>query len=86
MKNPSAQNFLTHSQLLKIFGLLIYLPMLLSLSPLFGFYAGQYIVSKFHAPNFVILMATTIGFLAAVIETVRILKILLKMTKPPIHE
>lgn len=41
------------------------LPMLLSLSPLPGFYAGQYIVSKFHAPNFVILMATTIGFLAA---------------------
>jgi hypothetical protein len=43
--------------------------------PLGGYFAGEFLVTKFGAPRFVMMIFTAVGFMASVIETVKIIKI-----------
>ena len=65
----------------KIAGLLIFIPLVLAISPLAGFLTAQYLREKFHLGNYIIFILVGLGFLAGVRETVRIIKLAIKIEK-----
>jgi hypothetical protein len=63
---------------IKIGGLLSFLPFILGAGPIAGFYLGSYLEKKFGLPSYVSIVLITVGFMASVRETIRIVKIALR--------
>jgi F0F1-type ATP synthase assembly protein I len=59
---------------LRQLGLLGSIPMLLAAGPLIGFFIGRWLDSQFGTKPFLMLVLLIMGFTAAVMETIRILK------------
>ena len=62
----------------KIGGLLSFLPFVLAAGPLFGYILGNYLEKRFGLPAYTSIIVITIGFVASVRETVRIVKMALR--------
>ena len=62
---------------IKIGGLLSFLPFVLVAGPMGGFFLGNYLEHKFGMPAYVSIVLITIGFVASIRETVRIVRIAL---------
>ncbi|MBI4706648.1 MAG: hypothetical protein HY761_01805 [Candidatus Omnitrophica bacterium] len=63
----------------KIAGMLLYIPLILAAGPLSGYFIGDYLVKKIHFPLFVLLVFIIAGFAAALMETIRIIKLALRV-------
>jgi hypothetical protein len=66
-------------QRIKIYGLLSYIPVILAAGPLTGYFAGSYLEKKFGLAFFLAPVMTGIGFLSAAFETIRIIKLVIRI-------
>ncbi|MDD5731012.1 MAG: hypothetical protein PHN57_07810 [Candidatus Omnitrophica bacterium] len=66
---------------IKIAGMLSYIPVILATGPLAGFFAGDYLARKSGLPPYTALLCSALGFIASVMETVRIVKLVIKIDK-----
>ena len=65
----------------KTVGLLFMLPIILGVWPLAGYFAGHYLAQRFGWPEYVSLVCAVVGFLAGILEMMRILKAMPKDKK-----
>lgn len=65
----------------KTAGFVTFIPFMLAAGPLSGYFVGDLIQKKFNLSARVVLLSVAIGFIAGVMETVRILKIVVRMNK-----
>lgn len=63
---------------IKIGGLLSFLPFVLGAGPIAGFYLGKYLEQRFGLPVYVSIILVTIGFIASLKESVRIVRMAIK--------
>ena len=63
---------------IKIAGLLSFLPFVLGAGPIAGYVLGSYLERKFGLPIYVSIALVTIGFVASLKETIRIVKLALR--------
>ena len=63
---------------IKIGGLLSFLPFVLGAGPIAGYFLGNYLERRFRLPAYISIALVTIGFLASLKETIRIIKIALQ--------
>ena len=63
---------------IKIIGFLSFLPLVLGAGPIAGFYLGNYLERRFGLPVYVSIVLVTIGFVASLKESIRIVKMALK--------
>jgi hypothetical protein len=63
---------------MKLAGILSYIPLLLVAGPLAGFLFGSFLERKFGFSSYVTVITAAAGFLMAVAETVRLIRIALK--------
>ena len=66
---------------LRISGLLTIIPIILAAAPLAGYLAGDWLVTKLRFPRYATIVCVIIGFIAAVRETVKIIRMALKAAK-----
>jgi hypothetical protein len=64
---------------IKIVGFILFIPLILFTGPMAGYIAGDFLARFFKWAWWVPLIGATIGFLTSVKETVRIIRIVLKM-------
>jgi hypothetical protein len=55
-------------------GLLSFIPFVLASGPLAGYFLGEFLVVRFSLAGYVLYISITMGFLASVAETIRIIK------------
>ncbi len=65
----------------KTVGFVTFIPFMLAAGPLSGYFVGDFIHKKFNLSSQVVLLSVVIGFIAGVIEMIRILKIVARMNK-----
>jgi hypothetical protein len=70
-------------KLIKIAGVASFIPLLLASGPVAGYLAGEYFVKKFNAGIWVYFICIGAGFLASLIEIVRLIKFVLQVDKKP---
>ncbi len=63
---------------IKIGGLLSFLPFVLAVGPIGGFFLGSYLEHRFGLPAYVSIAFITVGFIASLKETIKIIKIALQ--------
>ena len=63
---------------IKIGGLLSFLPFVLGAGPIAGYFLGSYLEKKFSLSPYVSIALITIGFMASLRETIRIVKLALQ--------
>ena len=66
---------------IKIAGFLYYIPFIMAGGPLTGLFVGMYLKNKFGIPRYVVYILIAIGFLAAIMEALRIIRRVNKMNK-----
>jgi len=66
---------------IKIYGLLSYIPIILAVGPLSGFFLGSYLEKKFALPSYSTLIFILFGFISAGTETVRIIRLVSKIDR-----
>lgn len=67
--------------LIKIWGLVSFIPVILAVSPLAGYFFGEYLKKKFGLPPYVSIALLALGFIAGAKEVVRILGIISTLDK-----
>lgn len=65
----------------KTVGFVTFIPFMLAAGPLAGYFVGDFIQKKFNLSSRVVLLSVAIGFIAGVMEMIRILKIVARMNK-----
>ena len=68
---------------IKIGGLLSFLPFVLVAGPMAGYFLGNYLEKKFGLPVYVSIVLVTIGFIASLKESIRIIRMALKTQEEP---
>lgn len=68
---------------IKIGGLLSFLPFVLGAGPIAGYVLGSYLERRFGLPVYVSILLVTVGFIASIKETIRIVKMALKAQEKP---
>ena len=63
---------------IKIIGILSFLPFVLGAGPIAGYVLGSYLEHRFGLPVYVSIVLVTIGFVASLKETIKIVKIALR--------
>ena len=63
---------------IKIAGLMSFLPFVIASGPFAGYLLGSYLHERYNAPQYIMLIAVSIGFAGSVIETVKLIKFALK--------
>jgi len=66
---------------IKIAGLISVIPFILAVSPLCAYFIGEYLRRRFGVPGFVTLLLVALGLLAAIRETFRIIKLVIKIDR-----
>ena len=66
---------------IKIVGLVTFIPLLLLAGPLTGYFAGDFLEKRYNLPAWVVLVSILSGFIASIVEIVRIVKLCLKIDK-----
>jgi len=65
----------------KIVGMISYIPFILALSPIAGYFAGNFLVKRFSFPCYTVIIFIAFSFIAGALETIRIIKKVSKMEK-----
>jgi len=68
---------------IKIGGLLSFIPVIMAAGPLAGWFFADFLEKRFGFPDFTAVICITIGFIASIRETIRIIRIALKTEKEP---
>jgi len=68
-------------QRIKIYGFLSYIPIILAAGPLSGWALGSFLERKFNLPNYISLILSGLGLIAAVIEIARAVRLVSKIDK-----
>ncbi len=63
-------------------GFVSFIPFILALGPLTGYFTGDFLQKKFNLSAWVVWLGVIFGFLAAIIEIVKILKAVARVNKP----
>ena len=66
---------------IKNIGMVTFIPFMLAVGPLSGYFVGDFIQKKFNLSAYVVILSVIVGFTAAVTETIRIIKIVARMNK-----
>jgi hypothetical protein len=66
---------------IKLFGVVLFIPLAVGIGPLLGFFTGVYLVKRFSLGTYVVFICITIGFLSGLFETIRIIKFMSKESK-----
>jgi len=66
---------------IKIITVLSVIPFFVAIGPISGYFAGKYFISQFHWDNGFLIVFILLGTLASVIETIKTIKLALKMEK-----
>ena len=64
---------------IKVAGIAASIPFVLAAGPLAGQFAGEYLRNRFKLGPSVTIICVTVGFIAAIVETVRLIKFISKM-------
>lgn len=65
----------------KTVGFVSFIPFMLAAGPLSGYFVGDFLQKKFNLSYWVVLFGIVFGFLAAIIEIVKILKAIGRVNK-----
>jgi len=65
----------------KILGLVSFIPFILAAGPLAGYFTGVFLQEKFHLPLWAVLVSVGVGFLAAITEVIKILRVIGRVNK-----
>lgn len=65
----------------KTVGFVTFIPFMLAAGPLLGYFVGEFIQKKFNLSHNVVLLGVIFGFVAGILETIRILKAVARMNK-----
>ncbi len=66
---------------IKTVGFVSFIPFMLAAGPLSGYFVGTFLQKKFNLSYLVVLFGILFGFLAAVMEIIKILKAISKVNK-----
>jgi hypothetical protein len=66
---------------IKTVGFVSFIPFILAAGPLTGYFIGSFLQEKFNLSYFVVFFGVGFGFLAAITETVKIIKAIIKVNK-----
>jgi len=66
---------------MKTVGFVSFIPFMLAAGPLSGYFIGTFLQKKFNFPYWVVLFGVVFGFLAAIIEIIKILKAISRVNK-----
>jgi len=66
---------------MKTVGFVSFIPFMLAAGPLSGYFIGTFLQKKFNLPYWVVLFGVVFGFLAAIIEIIKILKAISRVNK-----
>jgi len=62
---------------IKIAGMISYIPIMLAVCPLAGFFLGDYLQKKFNLPFYFLVICVGIGIIMGIRESVRIIRLVL---------
>ena len=65
----------------KIVGFLSFIPIVLFAGPLMGYIAADYLMTRFNWVSYLPIVGAALGFVASVNESIRIIRIVLKIDK-----
>lgn len=66
---------------IKVYGFLSYIPFVLAVGPLSGYALGSYLEKRLSLPSYISLIFAGLGLFAAIIEIVRIIKLVSRIDK-----
>ena len=66
---------------IKIVGFITFIPIVLAAGPLSGYFVGTFLQKKFNLSSYVVFVGIAFGFIAGIMELVRILRIVIRMDK-----
>ena len=66
-------------KLIRISGLLFYMPAVLGAGPLSGYFLGEYLKKRFGIKTYVVIILILIGIFASIKEAVRIIRLVHKI-------
>ncbi len=66
---------------IKLVGFAFFVPVVMAAGPILGYFAGSFLQQKFFPNIRLALICTLIGLLAGTLETLRIIKIMIKTEK-----
>jgi F0F1-type ATP synthase assembly protein I len=66
---------------IKIVGFVTFIPFMLAVGPLSGYFVGTFLQRKFNLSVWVVLLGVGFGFLMAIIEIIKILKTVARVSK-----
>lgn len=64
----------------KIWGMISFIPLMLAAGPVAGYLAGDYLKNKFGS-DYILFICVFIGFVVAIAEVIRIIKLVTKIAK-----
>lgn len=70
-------------KLVKIGGLIIFIPMILAIGPLTGYFIGNFLEKKLGFAPYISLACIALGFVASAREIIRIINIMIKEERKP---
>lgn len=68
-------------QQIKIYGFLSYIPVILAAGPLGGWAFGAFLEKRFNLPSYIPLIFSGLGFIGAIFEIVRVIRLVSKIDK-----
>ena len=66
---------------IKTVGFVTFIPFMLAAGPLSGYFVGDFLQKKFNLSSYTVLVSVAFGFVAGIMETIRVLKIVVRMNK-----
>ena len=66
---------------IKIAGMISYIPLMLAVSPLAGFFLGDYLQKRFNLPFYVLIICVGVGIVVGIRESIRIIRLVSRIDK-----
>jgi F0F1-type ATP synthase assembly protein I len=66
---------------IKVIGLVTYIPLLLAVGPLSGYFVGSFLQQKFNLGKYCVLISVVLGFIVAFSEVIKIIKVIAGVNK-----
>jgi len=66
---------------IKTMGFVSFIPFILAAGPLSGYFVGSFLQKKFNLSSYTVLAGVVFGFIAGTMETIKILKAIVRMNK-----
>ncbi|MDD5681421.1 MAG: AtpZ/AtpI family protein [Candidatus Omnitrophica bacterium] len=66
---------------IKIAGMISYIPIMLAVSPLAGFFLGDYLQKRFNLPFYVLVICIGAGIAVGIRESIRIIRLVSEIDK-----